>query len=57
MIKIEVLCIQRIGRASESFLWPKNKDLGWYSYYEILCYYVPPPVPEIRQAFLLSKQV
>ena len=28
--KIEVLCMERIGRASDSFVWPGNEDLGWY---------------------------
>ena len=36
--EIEVLCKERIGTASDSFVWPENEDLGWYSYYEILCY-------------------
>ena len=36
--KIEVLCMERIGRASDSFVWPESEDLGWYSV--ILCYCV-----------------
>ena len=55
--KIEVLCMERIGRASDSFVQPENEDLGWYSYYEILCYCViNSPVPETRRAYILSRQ-
>ena len=54
---IEVLCMERIGRALDSFVWPENEDLGWYSYYEMLCYCVNNhPVPETRLAFVLSRQ-
>ena len=54
--KIEVLCIERIGKASDSFMWPENKGLGWYFYYETLCYYIiNSPVPETRRAFYLDK--
>ena len=38
-------------------LWPENEDLGWYSYYETLCYdVINSPVPETRRAFVLSRQ-
>ena len=47
--------MERIGRAPDSFMWPENEDLGWYSYNEILCV-INPPVPETRQAFMLSRQ-
>ena len=51
------LCMERIGTASDSFVWPDNEDLGWYSYYEILCYCVINLlVPETRSAFVLSRQ-
>ena len=33
--EIEVLCMERIHRASDSFMWPENEDLGQYSYDEI----------------------
>ena len=46
--KIEFLCVKRIDRASDSFVWPENKGLVWFTYYEILCYcVVNPQVPEI----------
>ena len=45
--EIEVLCMEKTGRASDSFLWPENEDLEWYSYDEIL-YAINPPVPETR---------
>ena len=45
--KIEFSCMERIGRAMDSFVWPENEDLVWYTYYEILCYCViNPPVSE-----------
>ena len=47
--------MERIGRAPDSFMWPENEDLGWYSYNEILCV-INLPVPETRQAFMLSRQ-
>ena len=54
--KIEVLCMEN-GRASYSFVWLENEDLGWYSYYEILCYcIINLLVPETGQAFVLSRQ-
>ena len=55
--KIEVLCMEIIGRASDSFVCPENEDLGWYSYYGILRYCVINPlIPETRQVFVLSRQ-
>ena len=49
--------MERIGRASDSFVWPENEDVGWYSCYEILCCCgINPPVPETRQVFVLSRQ-
>ena len=54
--KIEVLSMETIGRALKSFVCPENEDLGWYSYHEILCCVINPPVSEIRQAFVLSRQ-
>ena len=53
--EIEVLCMERIGRASDSFVWPEKEDLEWYSNDEILCA-INPPVPETRQDFVLSRQ-
>ena len=29
--KIEVSCMERIGIASDGFVWPENEDLGCYS--------------------------
>ena len=55
--KIEFLCVKRIGRASDSFVWPENKGLVWFTYYEILCYcVVNPQVPETWRAFVMSRQ-
>ena len=49
--------MERIGRALDSFVWPENEDLGRYSYYEIMCYYVINIlVPETRQTFVLCRQ-
>ena len=49
--------MERTGRASDSFVCPENEDLGWYSYYDILCYCaINPPVPETRRVFVLSRQ-
>ena len=53
--EIEVLCMDKIGRISDSFLWPENEDLGWYSYDKILCV-VNHPVSETGRAFVLSRQ-
>ena len=53
--EIEVLCMERIGRAFDSFVWSENEDLGWYSYYEILSV-INPLVPEKRRALVLSRQ-
>ena len=52
--EIEVFCMERIGRALDSFAWSENEDLRWYSYYEILCVFNP-PVPETRRAFVFSR--
>ena len=40
--EIEVLCTEKIGRASDSFVCPEKEDLEWYSYNEILCAINPP---------------
>ena len=45
--EIEVLCMERIGRALDSFVWPENEVLRWYSYDEILCV-IKTSVPETR---------
>ena len=48
---------ERIGRASDSFVWPENEGLGWDSYHEILRYcIINPPVPETRQVFVWPRQ-
>ena len=48
-------CVWKGLVESDSFVWPEKEDLGWYSYDEILCA-INPPVPETRQAFVLSRQ-
>ena len=53
--EIEVFCMERIGRTSDSFVWPEKEDLGWFSDDEILCA-INPPVPETRLAFVLFRQ-
>ena len=53
--EIDVLCMERIGRTSDSFVWPENEYLEWYSYDEILCV-INSPVPETRRAFVLPRQ-
>ena len=47
--------MERIGRASGSFVWPEKEDLEWYPYNKILCV-INRPVLETRQAFVLSRQ-
>lgn len=54
MSKIEILSMERIGRALDSFLLSENEDLDVIPSMRYCV--MNPPVPETRQAFVLSRQ-
>lgn len=52
--EIEVMCMERIGRSLDSFVWPENDDMEWNSYDAIVCH-INPANPETRQTFAVTK--